>query len=178
VTPTRRDRPSWVRPLVSMAGVVLVFYAIPVGSQESGWRTAFSVLLTLVGVVVLAWAIVGQVRRQVTHSADENLHSLLMLFGLVVVVFAFGYYLLEEHSSGQFAGLVTRTDALYFTLSTMTTVGFGDVHAQGQIARSLVTLQLLFDVVFVAALVSTVAGTLRGRAENASRKDATHDPTG
>jgi hypothetical protein len=79
-------------------------------------------------------------------------------------VFALGYYVLDEHSSQQMSGMSTRTDALYFTVATLTTVGFGDVHAQGQIARFLVILQLLFDVVFVAALVSTVVGSVRSRA--------------
>jgi formate-dependent nitrite reductase membrane component NrfD len=141
----------------------VVFYAIPVSTQESIGRVAFSVLLTLLGIAALAWAIVEQLRRQL-RSRSEDIHTLLMLLALVAMVFALGYFVLEEHSPGQLRGVSTRTDALYFTISTLTTVGYGDVHAAGQIARVLVILQLLFDVVFVGALVSTVAGTVRSRA--------------
>jgi hypothetical protein len=80
------------------------------------------------------------------------------------MVFALGFYALEEHSPEQIRGMNTRTDALYFTVSTLATVGFGDVHAVGQLARGLVILQLVFNVTFVGALVSTVAQSLRNRA--------------
>jgi voltage-gated potassium channel len=59
--------------------------------------------------------------------------------------------------------LHTRTDALYFTLSTLTTIGFGDVHAVGQVARVLVIVQMIFDVVFVAAVAATLRGHLSSR---------------
>ena len=52
----------------------------------------------------------------------------------------------------QIDGLETRTDALYFTLSTMATVGFGDVHAVGQLARVTVSFMIVFNIVVVAAL--------------------------
>ena len=50
-------------------------------------------------------------------------------------------------------GLHTRVDALYFTVVTMATVGYGDVHAEGQGARMLVIGLIIFDVVIVASLV-------------------------
>ena len=156
--------------------MLTVYYAVPVATQDSTTRVVVSLLLTLVGVSMLGWAIVTQLRRHIRNSAEENIPTLLMLLALVAVVFALGYYVLEEHSPGQMSGLSTRTDALYFTVATLTTVGYGDVHAVGQVARSLVTLQLLFDVVFVGALVSTVVRTLRSKA-TASRRDDVHDAT-
>ena len=47
----------------------------------------------------------------------------------------------------------TRVDALYFTLATMATVGYGDIHAEGQVARAMVCAVIAFDVVVVASLV-------------------------
>jgi hypothetical protein len=46
--------------------------------------------------------------------------------------------LLNLVDTEQVSGLNTRTDALYFTLVTMATVGFGDIHAEGQFARAMV----------------------------------------
>jgi hypothetical protein len=155
----------WVRPLVSVMGMVVLFYVVPVGNQQSASRTIFALLLTLGAVCALGWAIVSQLKRQLLHPGDENLRTLLMLLGSVAVVFALGYFLLEVHDPGQMVGVSTRTDALYFTIATLTTVGYGDVHAQGQAARVLVSLQLVFDVIFVAALVSTVARSLSSKAE-------------
>ena len=143
--------------------MLIIFYTIPVNTNDSTGRVALSVLLTLVGVAALAWAIVGQVRRQL-HSRSEDIHTLLMLLPLSAVVFALGFFLMEKHLPGQIPGLTTRTDALYFTLSTLTTVGYGDITAHGQLARGVVILQLVFNAVFVGAAVSIVVGTIRNRA--------------
>jgi voltage-gated potassium channel len=163
----------WLRPLVSLLGILVVFYALPIGGLVWETATVVAVLVTLVGVVLLGWAIAGQVRRELTGGPEVRVDTLLTLLSLVAVVFAFGYLLLEQSSPGQFVELETRTDALYFTLSTLATVGFGDVHAQGQVARALVSMQIVFDVVFVAALVATLTGRLRYRvAERAESRRA------
>jgi hypothetical protein len=39
----------------------------------------------------------------------------------------------------------------------MSTVGFGDVHAEGQVARALVCCLIVFNVVVIASLVRLVA---------------------
>jgi len=156
----RRPR---VRLFLSIVGILVVFYMVPVSADESTGRVAISVLLTLVGVAALAWAIFEQVRRQL-HSRSEDIHTLVMLLPLTAVLFALGFYILEEQSPSQFEGLATRTDALYFTLSTVTTVGFGDITAHGQLARVLVMFQLVFNAIFVGAAASTIVGTIRNRA--------------
>ena len=87
-----------------------------------------------------------------------------MLLILLVMAASLTFFLLNQGSPEQVTGLQTRTDALYFTLSTMTTVGFGDVHAEGQLARALVCALIVFNVVVVASLVRayTVSGQRRG----------------
>jgi voltage-gated potassium channel Kch len=150
--------------------MLVIFYTVPVNTHDSTGRVAVSVLFTLVGVAALAWAIFEQVRRQL-HSRSEDIHTLLMLLPLSAMVFALGFFLLEEHSPSQMHGLSTRTDALYFTLSTLTTVGYGDITAQGQLARGLVILQLVFNAVFVGAAVSTVVATIRSRVPSSEEQE-------
>ena len=41
---------------------------------------------------------------------------------------------------------LTRTDALYFTVTTFTTVGFGDIIPASQGARLVVTAQMILDL--------------------------------
>ena len=158
----RLRRPVW-RQGVCVVGLLVVYYSVPMGAFGVSSRTVLSLALTLLGVAFLGWAITGQVRRQLSMDTGANLQSLIMLLELVVVFFAAAYYLLELSSPGQIADLRTRTDSLYFTLSTLTTVGFGDVHAVGQMARVLVIIQMVFDVVFVAAVVATVRVLFRSR---------------
>ena len=72
---------------------------------------------------------------------------------LLIMAASLTFFLLNQARPEEFDGLLTKTDALYFTLTTMSTVGFGDVHAEGQIARILVCLLIVFNVVVVASLV-------------------------
>jgi voltage-gated potassium channel len=159
----RLRRPAWLRHLLSVVGLLVIYYAVPTGNLGLSGRTALGFLLTLLGIGALGWAITGQVRRQLAMDSEASLQSLIMLLELVVVVFAAGFYLLELSAPGQIAGMDTRTDSLYFTLSTLTTVGFGDVHAVGQVGRVLVIIQMVFNVVFVAAVAATLRVRFRSR---------------
>ena len=47
------------------------------------------------------------------------------------MIFSFTYYLLAVNDPDQIVDLHTRLDAIYFSASTVATVGFGDIHASG-----------------------------------------------
>lgn len=152
-----------LRSLATLVGVLVVYFAVPVGRQASLVVAVLSVLGLLTGVVVLAVLIVGQVRRLLRAGADDSVRvqTLLVLLYVAVGMFALGYFVLERSAEGQFSGLETKVDALYFTMTTLATVGFGDVHATGQVARALVTVQIVFNLVFVGTLVSMLTGQIR-----------------
>jgi voltage-gated potassium channel len=71
-----------------------------------------------------------------------------------VLFFALSYYLLAISNPEAIDGVETRLDALYFSLTIVSTVGFGDVHAINQAARAVVSLQLVFDLMFVSLAVA------------------------
>ena len=52
-------------------------------------------------------------------------------------------------SAGTFSQPMTRTDALYFTVTVFSTVGFGDITAVTEAARVLVTGQMIAGIVIV-----------------------------
>jgi voltage-gated potassium channel len=147
--------------------LVVVYYALPLGRLDTTWQALAIVLGLVIGVVVLTFLAGAQIRRLTRAGDDEavRVEGLVAVVYLVILVFAGGYYALEHAATDQFDGLETKTDALYFTVSTLATVGFGDVHATGQVARALVTLQMVFNLVVVGALVTILTGHLRRRAE-------------
>lgn len=159
---SRTLRPA-VRSLATLVGVLVVYFALPVGRQSSVLVAVLSVLGLLTGIAVLAVLIVGQVRRVLRADADDSVRvqTLLVLLYVAVAMFALGYFILERSAGDQFSGLETKVDALYFTMTTLATVGFGDVHATGQVARALVTLQIVFNLVFVGTLVSMLTSQIR-----------------
>jgi voltage-gated potassium channel len=93
----------------------------------------------------------------------EAVAALVQLLTMLLVGFAAVYFAID-HAAGQFNGLSTRIDAMYFTVTTMSTVGFGDVNASGQAARVLVTIQIVFNVAFVGIAVRVFVGAAKDRA--------------
>ena len=153
------------RGVLSLVSVLVIYYAVPVGALPSGIGIVISVTALLAGVTLLGWLTVRQVQRLARRTADEavRLDSLVFLVVVVVPMFALGFFALNDADPDQFASLDTKTDALYFALSTLATVGFGDVHAQGQLARALVTLQIAFNLVVVATAVTLLTAQIRAR---------------
>ncbi len=149
-----------VLTLVAMLALILVtYFVVPVEDQlhPSGLvRT----LIALVALSILAAGMIYQLRVHAEDS-ERRIEGLVLAIVVVVVFFAFGFYLLARHNPDQVAGLHTRVDALYFSMSTLSTIGFGDVHATGQAARVLVMIQIVFDLVFVAAAASLVSAHIR-----------------
>ena len=58
----------------------------------------------------------------------------MFLLTVLILTFAGTYVVLADHP-GQMEGIETKIDALYFTVTTLATVGFGDIHPVGQVAR-------------------------------------------
>lgn len=141
--------------------IAAVFYTTPVAPDpQLPVRGALSLVL-LAGLAVL-------VVRQLRHYPDR-IGRLIIVFLAVVALLALVCYAMAVHRPEQFTGLATRTDALYFTITTISTVGYGDIHAVGQTARALVTLMIVFDVVFLGALGSAIsAGYQRRRSQTAA----------
>jgi hypothetical protein len=138
-------------------------------------------VLCIVMLALLAVLVVRQLRLQIDEGMDRRIDGLVMSVVAVVVAFALGFFMLTERNPSQVAGLHTRLDSLYFTMTTLTTVGYGDIHATGQTARALVLVQMVFNVVFVAAAATLLSARIREAARErfeARRRGATEDPGG
>lgn len=148
---------QWQHPAWASIGVLVAYFAFPVGWAGSTAGIAISLLLTLAGLALVGGAMVLELRH-VRRGAEMRAGGVLTIMVVALVAaFSLAFYLVELLAPRQFEGLSTRTDALYFTLSTMATVGYGDVHAEGQLARALVCGLIVFSVVVVASLVRSAA---------------------
>ena len=144
--------PSWTRPVWSAVGLLVAYYAFPLGLGNTT-SAVLGLMLTVAGLGLLGWTMVQEVGHLRKGEATRSTPALATLLVLLVMSASLSFFLLDRVQPDQIADLHTRTDALYFTLSTMATVGYGDVHAQGQVARALVSALIIFNVVVVAALV-------------------------
>ncbi len=143
--------------LVVLATAVYFLIPVPGRMREAWWAVLFGS-----GVVVFGLLIVLAIRRLLRAGEGVRIRGLVLLLVLTVLFFAW----CDDSVAvlpGQFAELHTKIDALYFTVSTLATVGFGDVHAVGQLARAAVTVQIVFNLVFIGTGAGIVSGFVRSR---------------
>ncbi|MFD5161746.1 potassium channel family protein [Streptomyces hawaiiensis] len=115
-----------------------------------GWPL-FVLCLTVVAALLLRH--VRDIVLEKPRARSGIMISLLMC--LAVLVFSSGYYALAQQP-GQFTGLHTRIDALYFTVVTLATVGYGDITPRGQEARLVAVAQILYTFVFLTAAATAL----------------------
>ncbi|WP_425385624.1 potassium channel family protein [Streptomyces marokkonensis] len=94
------------------------------------------------------------------------------LMSLSILVFASAYQALAQ-DPGQLDGITTRLDALYFTLVTLATIGYGDITPHGQAARLVAILQILYSFVFLTAAATALTQSFRATLR---RRDAPRRP--
>ncbi|WP_265520481.1 potassium channel family protein [Oerskovia flava] len=166
------DSPWWtvIATAGSVVSCVLVFYGLPLGDDLLPGPA--SAVVFGVGVLALTWLMVILGRRQMRASADASVQvqSVVGLFFPIIVFFAIVYYLLAVDGTGQFEGIESRTDALYYTVVTLGTVGFGDIHPTGDAAKVVTMVQIIFDLAVVGVLLAVAATRAQGRV--AHRDDA------
>ncbi|WP_020518757.1 potassium channel family protein [Catelliglobosispora koreensis] len=152
------------RLIAGTAGLVFAYFTVPVDNRGN---TVLRVLLTFGALALVTVLIVQQVRHQM-RRAGSPLWTLALALVAGVLAFALADYLVATVRPGEFIDLNTRLDALYFALTTLATVGYGDVHAEGQIARTVVSIQLAFNILVLTTAASVFVGELRSRSRRAS----------
>lgn len=153
-------RPAWTNRLLLPLAVLLFSFLVPIGDGDAPVGVLLGVTVGVACVAAVVAVLADEATRQPRRLRPVHL---VLALEIVIVVFCLGYYLLATRDAAQFEGLSTRLDALYFTMTMVSTVGFGDITATGQLARVLVTLQMAFNLLFIAALVRLFQQTLEGR---------------
>jgi voltage-gated potassium channel len=160
-----------LRSVLAATVLVVLYYVLPL---DRGWDSDTAVRL-LIGLLVFAGVMVWQVRT-ITGSRYPGLRAgeaLGLVIPFFLVLFASTYFLMERASAASFTQPLTRTDALYFTVTVFSTVGFGDIAAKSEIARVVLIVQMLADLVVLGAGVRLLLGAVqRGRER---RSDGTDD---
>jgi voltage-gated potassium channel len=147
-----------LRAVASAAVVVTIYYLLPWDRSSSGAAVTWLVI----GLVLLIGLIAFQV-RMIIRSPFPNLRAIEALatsLSLVLVLFAGTYVTMATHSASNFGEHLTHTDALYFTVTVFSTVGFGDITAKTEAARLVVTGQMITDLVVAGVGVRIILGAV------------------
>ena len=143
--------------------LVVVYFLAPVEPAATGARALVRAALAVAGLVVVAVLVARLAVRLLRDESGTGAAALLVALVGGVVMFAFVDYLVALSRPDQFADLETKTDGLYFAVTTLTTTGFGDVHARGELARALVTVQMVYNIAVIATGASALVNRLTTR---------------
>ena len=162
--------------VVRRLGTVLVILAIAFRVASvfgtASWLLIGDTLFSLLSLAALILIVFREVSREGPVSA-HRVRGAIALYLLIAILLAFLYGLAEELSPGAFTlpgsrdGGVARGETFYyFSVVTLTTVGFGDITAVHPFVRSLVLLEALigqlYPAILIARLVTLELETRRG----------------
>ena len=147
--------------MLIVAGLVTAFYLIPWEGSSEGRIGARIVIVIISLVVVTTLSIQYVVRSQ--YPVLTLFQALAAVVGFALVAFASVYLMMSLDHERAFSEPLSRTDALYFSLTTATTIGYGDISAQTEAARVVVMIQMVINVVVIGVATRALLHTARKR---------------
>jgi voltage-gated potassium channel len=168
-------RRAWLRTVavlaLACAVLIVIYYLVPPGVVPGRHHSGADTFVHLgVATALFAAFLAGQARRIVTAELPElrAVEALGVIIPLFLVMFASFYLSLSNSSAVMFSEQLDHTRALYFTITIFSTVGFGDITPKTDLAQIIVSIQMLFDLVIIGAVVRLLlnaaqAGLARAR---------------
>ncbi|MGW6543498.1 potassium channel family protein [Streptomyces massasporeus] len=164
-----------VRALLITVGLVTVYYVMPLDGRASSGDSALLAFGLLLVTMVFWWEVRAIVASPYPRlKAVEALGTTLTLF---LVLFAGGYFLVEHTTPGSFSEPLSKTDSLYFTLTTFATVGYGDIVARSQTGRMLAMVQMVGGLLLVGVAARILAGAVQAGLRRQSRESSDDTPS-
>jgi voltage-gated potassium channel len=145
---------SALRLLGIALGMLLLYVLVPIPGTSGAAALLGLVVGLLVFVVLVGWQLRTIVRAK--HPVLRAAEVVVFAVPMLVVIFAFTFLTISRADPQSFSEPLGRVDAMYFTVSTLATVGFGDITPASAGARMVVTFQMLFDLALLAGLVRLV----------------------
>ena len=129
--------------------------------SKAPWLIMGDTLFTFFTLSALVYVLFLQVSREGPVTA-HRIRGAIALYLLIAMLFAFLFRLAEELVPGAFsmprdwsrAASSSGEAFYYFSIVTMTTVGFGDITAVHPLVRSLVMLEALIGQLYPAILIA------------------------
>lgn len=145
-----------VRALVTATVFVVLYYVVPLDHRPHESIALRLGAASALFVVVLA----SEIRGISNHDQPQLRGAVAMatVIPLFLVLFAWIYVTMATSNPASFGEHLSRTSALYFTVTVFSTVGFGDITAKTDPARLVVTFQMLADLAVVAIVVRLIFG--------------------
>ena len=153
---------------VSWTALIGAYYLVPFDDRSAAGALVRLTVGLVILVVVLVWLLL-----RILDAANPGLRAieaLSVVVVLLIVVFAATYLSIVSEAPDSFNTGLDHSSALYFTITVLATVGFGDIVPVTDFARMVVSMQMIVDLVFIAAVVRVIISAAKmGQARREQR---------
>ncbi len=162
LSPSARRRRRIVQLLwtaLSAIPLLTLYYLAPLDGP-----LAISTLIGFaLGLVAFALVIIWQVRAIASSDAPRlrTVRAIVIGVSTLFVVFAATYSVISNGQPDSFSEPLSRTDALYFTVTVFATVGFGDIAPRTDLARIVTMVQMITGLIAVGLLGKIVFAAMQ-----------------
>ena len=149
-------------PVVAILAVVGLL-AVAVVLRIRGGHVALDVTLQATAWLLIALVIIWTVARAVFGPGRITYHRIvgaILLYLTIGLVFVALYTMVGAHSPNAFSGTTITarvslpSDLVYFSFTTLTTLGYGEIMPVHPIARSLSNVEAIIGQVYPATLLA------------------------
>ncbi|HEX3562415.1 MAG TPA: potassium channel family protein [Solirubrobacterales bacterium] len=175
-----RVHPMVVRLAVIAAVLSIIGASLAIlGTDTLGDNSGRAVTLLLVALVPPA-IITGLIKlfREEGSVTIETMFGGLCLYLIVGLFFGSAFAAIEEIGGHAFFHQLTAAqsetnDFLYFSFTTLTTVGYGDLTAASNFGRSLAITEALIGQIYLVTVVAVIISNMRPARPRPPRRDRT-----
>jgi len=150
-------------PFLGLTGLTLLLRWTALVSADGGFELASSVITVV--WIASAITIVGKELFRQCEVTTNTIFGAIVNYLLAAVAFAYLFEILELFQPGSFSGIPDYASAqelgdalLYFSLVSLTTVGYGDITPVSGVARPLAVLEGVFGTLYLAVMIARLVG--------------------
>ena len=148
-----------LRMTLSISALLLAYFLIPTRSAGRSADWPWLTLELCVFGVVVGFQVPAIVKAK--YPILRAIEALAILVPLYVLIFARIYLSSSIGDPSAFNQPLDKITALYFKVTVLSTVGFGDIVAQVNSMRLLVTLQMLLNLVLLGLVFRLLTASAR-----------------
>jgi hypothetical protein len=146
-----------------MLAVLAVLFAIV--SAATGGRHWLSAA-NFIEIGLLAVAMAAVLRRVLTadNVSSRTILGAISVYTALGILFTWAYGLIDRLEGGGFFGegvTIKGSDFLFFSYTTLTTTGYGDLVPAGQVGRMVSGIEMMLGQVFLVTLVAGLVSLWR-----------------
>jgi ion channel len=160
-----RVSPRAMRVVAAVAALALAVSILraTAGGVGDGATRLMNALLLALGPPAVAVAVVRDLRAT-NEVRVEAVVGVLTLYMLIGMAFGFLYGAIDRLGGDPFFGTgheATVSHCLYFSFTTLATVGYGDLVARSDFGHTLAVFEALLGQIYLVTVVSVVISNLR-----------------